>query len=301
MFLQSCRSAMGIVVMAGVLTLSMQAGEGKIRATVELDIPYVDGGGHDQQLDLYTPDAPNFPTIVFVHEGGMTSGDRKDSPYAEMAKVFQNMGIACALVNYRLAPDHKWPSQPNDVVSAFDWVKRNIGRYGGDSKRIFLFGHSSGCYLVSMVGTDQKYLQVKGYSQKDIAGVIAMGCRLNDHVFVTDEPPECYECSWVPAQYLDKFMRRELAFVSLKQRNDAVPARHVTRDLPPTLVLIAEEERFFPPILRDAAEFVGRALVAKAKADISILDDRRHMTAIQNMVRSDDPAVVRIVEFVQGK
>jgi acetyl esterase/lipase len=267
---------------------------------VELDIPFVEGGGHDQQLDLYTPADSGFPTILFVHEGGLTSGDRKDEPYARMCQTFQGLGIACAATNYRLAPSHKWPAQPNDVVAAFGWLKKNIGARGGDPGRIFLFGHSSGCSIVAIVATDARYLREQGLSPDDIAGVIPMGCRLNDHVEITDRPPSPYEASWVPADHVSDFMKREVAFVSLEQRNAAVPAAHVSKPLPPTLVLVAEAERFFPPILRDAAEFVGRALVHGADADLAILDNRRHMTAIQMMVTVDDPAVVEVVEFVRA-
>lgn len=268
---------------------------------VELDIPFVEGGGHDRQLDLYTPAARAFPTILFVHEGSLTSGDRKDEPYARMCGTFQETGIGCAAMSYRLAPANKWPAQPDDVVAAFRWLKEHIGARGGDPRRIFLFGHSAGCLLVAIVAADGRYLEKQGLAPEDIAGVIPMGCRLNDYVEVTDTPPSRYEASWVSASRVANYMKGEAAFVTLEQRNAAVPAAHVSRRLPRTLVLIAEAERFFPPILRDAAEFVGRALARDAVADLAILDDRRHMTAIRRMVTVDDPAVVKIVEFVRAR
>src|SRR5438067_11020396 len=89
---------------------------------VILDIPFVPGGTHDQQLDLYTPAAAGFPTVLFVHEGSLTSGDRKDAPYAAMCRTFQGLGFGCAATNYRLAPAHKWPAQPDDVAAAFGWL-----------------------------------------------------------------------------------------------------------------------------------------------------------------------------------
>ncbi len=271
-----------------------------LRPGVELDLPFVEEGGHDQQLDLYTPATSEFPTLLFVHEGSLTSGDRKDEPYARMCRTFQAAGIACAATNYRLAPAHKWPAQPNDVVSAFRWLKRNIGARGGDTQRIFLFGHSSGCHLVSTVAADARYLEEAGLAPEDVAGVIAMGCRLNNRIEVANAPPHDYEMYWVPPDRIDEYMETEVPFVSFEQRSAAVPADHVSDRLPPTLVLIAEGERFFPPILRDAAEFVGRALAAGADADLVILADRRHITAIRMMVTDDDPAVVKVTEFVRA-
>ena len=268
---------------------------------VELDIPFVPGGGHEQQLDLYVPAADGFPTLLFAHEGSLTSGDRKDEPYARMCRTFASLGIGCIATSYRLAPASKWPAQPDDVAAAFRWVKENIGSRGGAPDEIFLFGHSSGCTLVSIVAADPSYLAKQDLAPEDIAGVIAMGCRLADHIEVTSTPPPQYEASWIPPDRVDDFPKVDERYVSLQQRNAAVPADHVSERLPPTLVVIAEEERFFPPILRDAAEFVGRARVHDAEADLVILPDRRHMTAIRNMVTPDDQGVVEVVNFVRSR
>jgi acetyl esterase/lipase len=86
----------------------------------ELDVPFVPQGGPDQQLDLYAPAGGRFPTILFIHEGGLTSGGRKDAPYPAMGRSFQSLGIGWVATNFRLAPDHKWPAQAEDVVAAFD-------------------------------------------------------------------------------------------------------------------------------------------------------------------------------------
>ncbi len=296
------RVAFPPLILALALLLAGHAGSAQVvqGGGAELDVPFVEGGGSDQQLDLYVPSARGFPTILFVHGGSLTSGDRKDAPYAQMCQTFQAAGVACAATNYRLAPSHKWPAQPHDVVAAFRWLKENIGTRGGDPERIFLFGHSSGCLLVAVVATDTHYLEEQGLRPEDIAGVLPMGCRLNDRVEVTATPPPWYEASWVPPDRVAAYMAGEAAFVSLEQRNAAVPTMHVTGRLPPTLVLIAEGERFFPPVLRDGAEFVGRALAAGADADLAILANRRHMTAIQLMVGAEDPGLVTVVAFVRA-
>jgi len=295
------RTALSSSVFALCVATASATGQTAGADSVELDIPYVLNGGHAQQLDLYTAAVSGFPTILFVHGGSLTSGDRKDEPHAEMCRTFQALGVGCAVTNYRLAPNHKWPAQPNDVAAAFAWLKRNIAARGGNPDRLFLFGHSSGCLLVAIVATDGRYLESQGLTQHDVAGVVPMGCRLNDRVQVTDTEPEAYESSWVPNDRVDDYMRSESAFVSIEQRNDAVPAEHVTAAQPPMLVLIADAERFFPPVLRDAAEFVGRSLTAGADVDIAILPNRTHMTAIQRMVTAEDAAVVKVMEFVRSR
>src|SRR5262245_25105729 len=97
------------------------------------NIPYVPGGGNEQQLDLYLPaSGKSFPTLMFVHGGSLTSEDRNDSPYVSVCRTFQSLGIAVANVNYRLAHTEKWPAMPTDVAAAFAWVKDNIGSNGGN-------------------------------------------------------------------------------------------------------------------------------------------------------------------------
>ncbi|HSH00861.1 MAG TPA: hypothetical protein VLB27_12450, partial [candidate division Zixibacteria bacterium] len=145
-----------------------------------------------------------------------------------------------------------------------------------------------------------RYLAERKLTQRDIAGVISLGCRLNDSVFISAAPPSDYESSWAPPDRIDDFMKTESAYVNLEQRNAVVPASYVDDQLPPTLVLIAQEERFFPPVLRDGAEFVGRALVAGADAELKILADRRHMTALEKMVTPQDPTVQTVVTFIRA-
>lgn len=74
---------------------------------IQKDILYVAGGTHEQQMDIYLPAGNNFPVVVYVHEGSLTSGDKTDSPYATIAKNFASQGIGFVLINYRLGPENK--------------------------------------------------------------------------------------------------------------------------------------------------------------------------------------------------
>lgn len=288
-----------------LLALSLPVGavaQSPQEASVELDLAYVADGGHKQQLDLYTPSTAGFPTILFVHGGSLTSGDRKDEPTAQMCETFQSLGIACAAMSYQLAPEHHWPTMPRDVASAFAWVKRNITARGGDPDRVLLFGHSSGCLLSAIVSADETYLAAHGLGPRDVAGTIPMGCRLNDRLEVADSPNEFtrdYEVMRISSSRVEGFLS-ENPYETVEDVNNAVPAAHVTEDLPPTLVLVAEGERFFPPILRDGAEFVGRALAAGAEAELIVLENRRHMSAIEMMVTAEDPTLRLVVDFVES-
>ena len=52
-------------------------------------------------------------------------------------------------MNYRLAPQHRWPSGAEDVGAAIEWLATEIGGYGGDAGRIVVAGHSAGASHVA--------------------------------------------------------------------------------------------------------------------------------------------------------
>lgn len=108
---------------------------------LERDVAY--SPDPNQRLDLSLPPAKGFPTVLFIHGGSLTNGDKADEDYRNACAPFPGAGIACANVNYRLAPAHAWPAQAEDVAAAAAWVRAHIGSRGGDPDKLFLVGHSS--------------------------------------------------------------------------------------------------------------------------------------------------------------
>ena len=108
--------------------------------------------GNSQTLDIYVPRVPTtnpLPIAIYVHGGGLTSGDK-----ADINPVFLNAlasaGYAVASVNYRLAPQYKYPAQIEDVKCAIRYLRANAQTYGFDGSEIFAFGTSSGGELVAL-------------------------------------------------------------------------------------------------------------------------------------------------------
>lgn len=281
-----------------LLWLFILNGDVQAQITEKRDIPYVAAGGHKQQLDLYVPDGRDFPTLLLIHGGSLTSGDRKDTsePYGKIAESFAREGIACAAMSYRLFPTVDWPAPVEDTAAAYVWLRENIGEYGGSPERIFILGHSSGGLLTALVASDQRYLAKYGLSTKDIAGVLPMGCRLNwdDSVFLEDDTPEEIQTYFRE----DQWGRH---FGSIEALKSFRPMNHIGSHLPSTLVLIAEAERFQPPILEDAAIFVGAAREAGVDADLAILPDRKHYSSIRQLVSPDDYTFRLIIDFIRQR
>lgn len=254
------------------------------------DVAY--GGDPLQRLDLFLPDGRNFTSVLFLHGGSLSGGDKNDDDYRGICQPFAASGVACASMNYRLFPAVRWPAPEQDTATAFAWMKSHIAEYGGDPTRVYLFGHSSGCLLASLLGTDGSFLAARGLKLSDVAGVIAMGCRLNDVVDAAGTTPEQVRHHFASDPY-------DSAFGSIEALNNAVPAAHVSAAMPPFLILIAEAEQIHPPLVADAKEFIARAGKARARAEYVILPGLTHYSAIRNARSPDDPTFRRILQFIR--
>jgi acetyl esterase/lipase len=253
------------------------------------------GPDPNQGLDLSLPTGKRFPTVIFVHGGSLTSGDKADEDYGRVCAPFPDAGIACANVNYRLAPAHPWPVQAEDVAAAVAWVRKNIQARGGDPLKLFLVGHSSGAMLVALVGTDEHYLARLGLKTSDLRGVIPMGSIMWD-----DELEQALK------QYgrsrVEESFRREPEnniYASLDTYLDHWPIRHVRAGLPPFLFLIAESEKEQPPVLRTDMKFVEDSRSLGNSAQYKVLPGRTHYSAIRNLSEPGDTVFSVVRDFVR--
>lgn len=114
----------------------------------QIDQPY---GDHPRQvLDAYQPDSPGAqrrPVLMCVHGGGFIRGDKASR--ANAGWYFARHGIVTVLPNYRLAPDGRWPSGPEDIVAALQWIRAHADALGADPGRIVLMGESAGAAHVA--------------------------------------------------------------------------------------------------------------------------------------------------------
>ena len=102
-------------------------------------------GDHERhRLDVYAPEKADGtqPIIVFAHGGGFVRGDKGD--VAHIGRWLARRGMVAVLINYRLAPEHKWPSGIEDVGLVLDWLKAHPDLHRGDAAKIVLAGHSAG-------------------------------------------------------------------------------------------------------------------------------------------------------------
>jgi acetyl esterase len=129
--------------------------EGRIRlmaqpATVEtVRERVIQGPGGDLRLRIYRPpgDGP-FPLLAFFHGSGfvLCSLDTHDGMCRNLCA---GAGCVVVSVDYRLAPEHKYPAGLDDCVFATRWIADHAGELEGDAQRLVVGGDSAGGNLAA--------------------------------------------------------------------------------------------------------------------------------------------------------
>ena len=102
------------------------------------------GDGAPMTATVYTPAGTGpFPAVVFFHGGGWVIGSRQ--AYAASARALAKQAeVVVISVDYRLAPEHKFPAAWDDALAAYKWTAANVGSWRGDPRRLALAGESAG-------------------------------------------------------------------------------------------------------------------------------------------------------------
>jgi acetyl esterase len=111
------------------------------------------GPGGDIPLRIYTPVAPAaeaLPALLFFHGGGFVIGniDTHDG----LCRIIANeAGVRVIAVDYRLAPEHKYPAAIDDAYAALTYVEANAAQLGVDANRLAVGGDSAGGAMTAVL------------------------------------------------------------------------------------------------------------------------------------------------------
>jgi len=129
--------------------------------------------------DVYVPDGERsaWPAVLVVHGGGWEGRSRDDM--TRIARRLADRGFVAVNIDYRFAPEHRFPSQLHDVQLALGWMRDEAERLRIDPDRIAGLGFSSGAHLVALAGlvgsTDSPLNAEYGPAEEGFFAVVAGG------------------------------------------------------------------------------------------------------------------------------
>lgn len=130
---------------------------GKPEPRVALENLNIEGPRGPIPLRAYRPAEldPKAPVLVYAHMGGGVIGDLEtcDVFCTILASVTQGSVVS---VDYRLAPEHRFPAGLEDVLAAYRWVRDNTARFGGEDGKVAIGGDSMGGNFAAILAQDMK-------------------------------------------------------------------------------------------------------------------------------------------------
>ena len=209
----------------------------------------IPGPGGDIPIRVYTPSGTGpFPVLVWFHGGGWVMGNL-DSTDGTCRRL--TLGAQCVVisVDYRLAPENKFPAAAEDGYAAIDWIAKNGATINADGSRLAVGGTSAGgnlCAVVSLMARDRGgpplVLQI-------------MIVPVTDHNFDTTSYMEKAEGYWVTRKWMMYFW--DLYTRDEDDTKNPYAAPMQAKDLsglPPALVMTAE----YDPLCDDGARYAER-------------------------------------------
>ena len=111
-------------------------------------VPTFEKSLHALQMDILLPQKNKpLPAVIFVTGGGFISSNRARCPQLRMHLA--EAGYFVASINYRTAPNSKFPQPIDDVKTAINFLKANTQRFNLDTEKISVIGDSAGGYLAT--------------------------------------------------------------------------------------------------------------------------------------------------------
>lgn len=251
---------------------------------VRNDIVYGKGGGEDLLLDIAMPvnaEQP-LPCIVVLHGGGWFAGDK--SSEREYALFLARNGAGAAMVNYRLAPDFRYPAAVEDVKCAVRFLRAHAKEYNIDPERIGATGISAGAHLAMMLGVTGGMPEFEGAGgwpeeSSRVSAVVALYGPAD--LARKGTPPNTAR------------MVRDFIGGTPEEKPDAYkaasPLTHVDKDDAPLLILHGSTDNVVP--LDQALAMVRAMTKAGAKGRVSILIGGGHGWGGENLEQARTEAL----------
>ena len=213
-------------------------------------------------LRIYVPveSQQALPVLLWIHGGGFVVGglDSYDSICRQLAKRTECIVVS---VDYRLAPDHKFPAAVEDCFAALQWVMQHATACGGDPTRIAIGGDSAGGNLSAVTAI---LARDAGLAKNILLQLLIYPC-------TAAKPDTDSHYQYAEGYLLTR--KNMLWFIDnyLNDESDTQDFRYaplITEDLsnlPPALVIVADHD----PLYDEGVAYAGRLRAAGNQVELS--------------------------------
>jgi acetyl esterase len=250
--------------------------------------------GTDVTADIIVPKGSGpFPILVYLHGGAWICG----SPvtHRKLAHRFAEAGFLVLNVDYRLAPEHPFPTPLEDCIGAIRWAAREAARWGGDSARIAVGGDSAGGNLAAAAAVALHGGEVQPKACLLIYGVFDFA-RLDEDTAGFDAmaagvPPELGEK--LKRLMVESYLGASPTAATLA--DPRVSPVHAANRLPPTHLVVGSAD----PLVLQARALAERLASAGVEHELFVDEGMPHGYVQMEFLAPARPAIDRMVAFLR--
>ncbi|MGY2266316.1 alpha/beta hydrolase [Pseudomonas sp. SDO5561_S422] len=233
-----------------------------------------------QKLDIYRPVTalPDAPVVVFFYGGSWNSGSKDD--YGFVGEALASRGIVVVIADYRLYPQVRYPRFLQDGAQAVAWAYQHSAEYGGDPRKLYVMGHSSGAYNAAMLALDPQWLAGVGLSPSVFKGWIGLA---GPYDFLPIENREVRPVFFYP-----------------DSPPDSQPINHVSQSAPPSLLIASVDDNLVNP-KRNTGGLAKKLRAAGVPVEEFYFTRTSHATLVASMsrpLRWLAPVLDRVTAFI---
>jgi triacylglycerol lipase len=233
------------------------------------------------KADVFVPKGEGpFPGMLVVHGGAWMMGTREQ--LAGAALFLAEHSYVAVAIDYRLAPQDKWPAQIYDCSAAVRWMREHAKEYKIDPAKIGAFGYSAGGHLVALLGVlKDDELREPGVAadspSAQLQVVLAGGAPCDFRLIPPDNDRLAYWLGGTPSDKPDAY-------------RDASPAKYVAAGDPPMFFFHGDSDELVQ--MRSPQKMVERLHDLGIESEFYTVKDAGHIPAAM-----DQGARQRALEF----
>ncbi|MBZ8139982.1 alpha/beta hydrolase [Rubrivivax gelatinosus] len=225
-------------------------------------IPAADGTALAARL--YAPSHERLPPLLYLHGGGFVIGslETHDSLCRQLAR---RSGGAVVALDYRLAPEHRFPAAVDDAWAALAWLAANAGTLGLDGSRLAIGGDSAGGTLAAVAAIHARDIGLPLALQLLITPGTAAHADTGSHkLFANGFLIDAATIAWFFDHYIDHHHRRDWRFAPLEAED--------LEGVAPACLLLADCD----PLVDEGIAYADRLRLARVPVALEIARGMTH-------------------------